>query len=227
MHKELHPLNFEELEITREFSIGRTREAYEQKSLIYAKINGTERIFYSRIIEPFCLPAVLGNADTESEYSDIYIKAWLELSERGFLLVPNVWKMRHDKVATTFLTEFGGGIYDQKVDGVVERDTFDTDRSFIKININNIGSAARQLALNANKSYVELAADGPFHIYLDDKGNWNLILLDIGKIRIHESKKTFGVAEKNNNIFYTREAVRKFEVIQNNIFTLRQARGLI
>lgn len=219
-------MSLENITFKREIFIPRTRQAYEIKSYVYFDFEGKERSLLIRKVENWCLPTLIGFDFGKLSYSETYLMAWNILKDRGFPLVPDVWKMGEDKVATTNLIENGGSVYDRKIDAVIERDTLSMDEEFTKVSIDAVQKEAGKLLSIANKGNVELMTDDPFHIMVRPDGSWYVLALDIGKVRIYATKKDFVKAGIQNNRYYVNRSIRDFFRIQQNIKTLRDARGL-
>lgn len=227
MKSEFLAPEFKEVTLKREITIPRTAQGYEEKSFIYFDIDGKEVSLLTRKIEPFCLPTLIGfNLDKDITPADTYSKTISILRELGFATVADVWKMEDDKVATTNLVEFGGSVYDQKIDAVLVRDTLDMDKEFVKIPFSQVQKKAQELVNLANKRGVELMTDGPFHIVIKPDTSWYILPLDVGKIRIHSNAKELSSANKHDNQFYVDNAIRAFFQIHQNIKALRDARRL-
>lgn len=215
--------------VKNEYHIPRTREAWEEKSVVYFKSkNSFEGSIITRKVEDFCLPTLIGfNFDNNLTKSDIHIMAWNVLKERGFKVVPTVRKIDENTVATTNLSaDEITSVYDQKIDALEVRDTFPMDKEFIKIPFEKIQKEADVLLNLANRSGVELMSDGPFHIVVQEDGSCYLMLLDIGKVRIYAQPKDMPNSVEKDNRFYISKALIAFSRIQKNIKALRDARGL-
>ncbi len=227
MKSEFLAPELKEVSLKREVIIPRTTQGYEEKSFIYFDIDGKEVSLLTRKIETFCLPTLIGfNLDKDIAPADTYFKTISILKELGFTTVADVWKMADNKVATTNLVEFGGSVYDQKIDADLVRDTLDMDKEFVKIPFDQVQKNAQELVNLANKKGVELMTDGPFHLVIKPDTSWYILPLDVGKIRIHANAKELSGANKHDNQFYVDKAVRAFSQIQQNIKALRVARGL-
>jgi len=226
MTTERNLISLEGITIKCEIPIPRTREGFETKSYIFFDLNEQEMSLFTRKIETFCLPTLIGFDTKGLEFSDIYKFAWKTLKEGKLPVVDNTWKMSLDKVATTNLIANGGSVYDQKIDAIIERDTLPMDGEFVKIPIDEVGKKAGKLLDLANRMGVELMSDGPFHIKVNPDGSFSLIVLDIGKVRIHANPKNLPRDAKKDNGYYINKALRDFASIQGNIKTLRDARGL-
>lgn len=216
-----------EIFIKKEIKIPKTRWGMEEKSFVIFDVNGQERSLFTRRVEKFCLPTLVGfNFDKDIDLAENYITAWKILKDMGFNVVSEVWKMGGNRVATTNLIEYGGSVYDQKIDSVVERDTLEMDKVFIQISAQRIQEQAERLTSLANKQGVELMPDGPFHIFVNSDTSWELSFLDIGKVIIYKNPKNLDREGKKINIARVYESIQKFAKIQENIKTLRQARHL-
>jgi|WetSurMetagenome_2_1015567.scaffolds.fasta_scaffold38335_5 hypothetical protein len=217
-------------EIKNEYVIPKTREAAEEKSIIFMETNcGHKASLFTRKVELFCLPTLIGfDYPANLSYADIYSVAWSTLRDRGFNVVPTVREIDQNKVATTDLcADEITSVYDQKIDVAELRDPFPMDKEFIKIPNDKIRKEAEILLNMANRKGVELMSDGPFHIVVRGDGSWYLMPLDIGKIRIYAKEKDMPRNSKLNNISFIRGAVTAFDKVQNNIRALREARGLV
>ena len=215
--------------VKRELFLPRTPQAYEIKSFVYLDLGGRHKAsLLTRKVELFCLPTLLGfEFEKELDFADKHILAWEILRDRGFSVVPSVRKVDRETVATTNLVaDEITSIYDQKIDAIVERDTQAMDGEFVKIPTGKIAEKADVLLNLADKSGVELMSDGPFHILVKPDGRWDLIVLDIGKVRIHSRPKDLPPDAKKDNLYYVNKALREFASIQRNIKALRDARGL-
>ncbi|MFA6446272.1 MAG: hypothetical protein WCW14_03435 [Candidatus Paceibacterota bacterium] len=223
-----HPENKHNLPIKYVYPIPRTREAWEEKSIVYfsSKSNLTASVL-TRKVELFCLPTLNEFPLENKSYSDMYYIAWKTLKERGLPVVSSVRKVDHEIVATTNLcADEVTSVYDQKIDIAEIRDTFPMDGLFVKIPIEELKNKADKLVNLSNKMGVELMSDGPFHVVVQQDGSWYLILLDIGKVRIHSRPENISSSAKKDNVFYVHKAVIAFARIQQNIRSLREARGL-
>lgn len=215
--------------VKNEYHIPRTREAWEEKSIVYFESkNSFEGSAMIRKVEDFCLPTLIGyNFDNNLAKSDIHIMAWNALKERGFKVVPTARKVDENTVATTNLSANEiTSVYDQKIDALEVRDTFPMDKEFVKIPFEKIQKEAETLLNLANRSGIELMSDGPFHIIVQEDKSWYLILLDIGKVRIYARPKDMPNSVEKDNRFYISKALMAFSGIQRNIKVLRDARGL-
>jgi hypothetical protein len=213
--------------VLEEVSIPRTNLEYEVKSYVLVNLDGKEFNLFSRKVELFCLPTLIGFDDSKKiTFSETYFLAWSLLKERGLPVVPEVWKVGSDKVFTTNLIAERGSVYDQKIDSVIERDTLPMDSQFVKIPKVEIESEADRLLELANKNGIELMSDGPFHIKVNPDGSFNIFVLDIGKVRIYSMPKDLPREVKDNNYYYISKALREFTYINGNIKVLRDARGL-
>jgi hypothetical protein len=213
--------------IKREVFIPRTRQAYEEKSFIFFDVDGQERSFFTRKVENWCLPTLIGFESVKTNsYADVYLLAWKILKVRGFTVVSNAWKMSDEKVITTNLIEKGGSVYDRKIDASIEREPLSMDGDFVKIPIAKVQREAEKLVNLANKNGVELMTEDPFHIIIRPDSSWYIMALDIGKVSIHENSKDLDKDMKHDNEYFTERSLSGFAKIQENIKTLRDARGL-
>jgi hypothetical protein len=209
------------------YSIPRTSEAWEEKNIIYFDSHLNASVL-TRKVENFCLPTLIGfKIEPTITPTNTYMIAWNTLNERGFNVVPSVRKVDENIVATTNLAADNiTSIYDQKIDIAEIRDTFPMDRAFVKIPFEKIKNEAMILLNHSNKFGVELMSDGPFHIVVKQDGSWYLILLDIGKVKIYSESRKMPNSSTKDNRFYIDRALRAYSKIQQNILSLRNARGL-
>lgn len=186
-----------------EIQISPTPSQTELKSIIPLDLKSFEASLFKRWLTRASVPSV-GPEFKNQRFSclaDQYIFVWNKLREYGLPVVPNVRKLSSDEIVQTNLEASGYSVYDSKIDILETRQTQANDSLFARIPLEDIREKAQHYAKIATNNGVRLAYDGAFHVVVNGKGEWDLLLLDLGSVSVGDKKidKLFGSLSDYNS----------------------------
>lgn len=179
-------------------------EGTESKSRIRLQIGERQIDMIRRTLscdQDVPIPELIGFSERKSgALSEEYAFSIQLLLQRGLPVPPTVRILSPTEVVVTDVVAGGGLVYDVKAQAM-EKMYYaqNRDRSQIAHNDTVFLSTDQQEATMqaiaignlATEQAVLLAEDSPFHIVFDSQQNWELMILDIAKMKIAESQEHF------------------------------------